>query len=281
MVGKRSILIACLAFGTAVVSGCGLRVPSLTEIPGDERDTNLLVHGIVQSIHCEIRNALNTVIDNDFEASRFNHGARHAAYLDSWGVQVGLTLQIEEKTTLNPTGLLTPPGLPIFTLAGSASASASATRIDKLNFYYTVSDIRKQGLCKTKGGADQAAGSLLIQSDLKLAEWLDSQTMVVGTNEITVPISEKSILKQNALSHEVKFQIVSTGGITPAWKLTHGAFNPTGTLFSTTRDRLHDLLIVLGPVDPGQKDSLASTAQGLFLSSQLNLAVSAIPRLSN
>jgi len=121
-------------------------------------------------------------------------------------------------------------------------------------------------------------GSLLIQSDLKLAQWLSSVTTLAATGEIAVPTSPDMPLKQNAFSHEVKFDVESTGSINPSWILREFTVNMSSTLFSTSRTRLHDLSITFGPASSDLKDTLSPTAQGLFLTSQFGTALSGITR---
>ncbi len=199
------------------------------------------MHAIVDSIHCEIRNAIHSVIDRDNAAAPFNQGVRHAEFLDNWAAQVSLTLQIDEKATANPTFSWTPASL--FTLGASASLSADATRIDKINYFYGVKDLYVMDVCPPDFTEPHPTGSLFIQSDLKLKEWLADQVLNVGTGATSVPQSVNTPLKQNVLSHEVKFEIVSTAGLTPGWKLhsLSGSINQAHCLRST-RDRLHDLL---------------------------------------
>jgi hypothetical protein len=103
-------------------------------------------------------------------------------------------------------------------------------------------------------------------------------------------------LKQNVLSHEIKFDITDTGNVTPGWKLTRVSLNQSGNLLSATRDRTNDLTITLGPtvstpkpvlgkdgkpmVDANGKVKMTATygpsndAYTAALSSQIGLAVS-------
>jgi len=267
--------LSFMAFAALILVGCGATVPDIQEVGDDDAQGDLLVKAIVGSIHCELRNAINSVIDNDIESSRASKTPRQAAYLDSWGVQLALTLQVEEKTTINPAAVWTPPSVikNVFTLGGSLTGSADATRIDKLNFYYTIAELRSYGHCPTNYVQSHPPGSLLIQSDLKLSTWLSNQVTLVALGQIGVPSGPNTVLKQNALSHEIKFEVITSGGISPTWKITRFTVDQSGTLFSTSRDRLHDLLMTLGPVDPNLKDTLAPTAQDQFFSSLLGSAV--------
>jgi hypothetical protein len=267
----KSILLFLLGIS---LSACGTYVPNIQEI-GDDAQGELLVKAIVGSIHCEIRNAVNTVINNDIKDSKQN-GVRYAEFLDNWAAQIALTLQVEEKSTINPTALWTPPGSPhsIFTLGGGLNFSADATRKDILNYYYTVKELKALGPCPTNYVQEHPPGSLLIQNDLKLAQWLSAQVTLAAVGQIGVPRGPKTALKQNALSHEVKFELVTTGSINPAWKLIRFSFDQSGSLFATTRDRTHDLIITLGPVDPQNTDTLAPTAQGSFFTTLLGAVLS-------
>jgi len=89
--------------------------------------------------------------------------------------------------------------------------------------------------------------SLLIQSDLKLSQWLHAMTNGVASGQIT------DVGKANVLSHEVTFDIVTSGNLTPSWKLLRGTVNQGGTFLTASRDRKHDLTVTFGPLDSTQK----------------------------
>jgi hypothetical protein len=258
-----------------LVSGCGLSVPEIEDFPGGPPDGQVLIQAIVTSVHCEVADAVRYVIDQDIQDAKQFHQKLSATWLYKWGAQIALTLTVEEKSVLNPTSVWTPlsPASAIFTLAGSGTLSADATRIDKVNFYYTVADLYKRAPCATGvQPKNTTASSLLIQSDLKLVQWLQDQVTPVATGEVNQPTSSSGIFKQNVLSHEVKFEVVSTGGITPAWKLVRANFNQSGTFFSGTRDRIHDLIITMGPGD--STGLTTEAANDAHLASQIGLAVS-------
>jgi len=273
--------IAVLVALVVTLGGCGLTVPEIEELPGGPPEGQVLVQAIITSVHCEVADAVRYVIDQDIQDAKQFNQPRSATWLYSWGAQITLTLTVEEKSTLNPTAVWTPltPASAVFTLAGSATLSADATRIDKVNFYYSVAQLYKRAPCKTgvqpKNGV---ASSLLIQSDLKLAQWLQDQVTPVATGEVNQPTSASGIFKQNVLSHEVKFEVVSTGGLTPAWKLVRANFNQTGTLVAATRDRTHDLLITFGPGD--SKGLTSQAANDSHLASEIGLAVSSSGRIA-
>ena len=90
----------------------------------------------------------------------------------------------------------------------------------------------------------------------------------VATGDIT------SVGKQNVLSHEVTFEVISSGNITPAWKLVRANFNQSGSFFTTSRDRKHDLIITFGPLDTSQSGTfLVPIAEQTHISSQLTSGI--------
>jgi len=258
-------LLASLFLGN-----CGLTVPEIQDFPGDPGDGQLLVQAIVQSVHCEVIDAVNDLYKI---VKKYPDAQKLTKKLDSWGVQMALSLTTEEKGTLNPVAALTPasPATAVFTLGATATLSSDATRIDKMNFYYKMAQIKDRVYCARGIQPAAPVTSLLIQSDLKLGEWLADQMIPVGTGEVDLPTSPNGIFKQNVLSQEVKFEVISTGGLTPAWKLVRANFNQSGTLLAATRDRTHDLLITFGP---GDKTGLTGPAADTHLASEIGISVS-------
>jgi hypothetical protein len=256
----------------SALAGCGVAVPPLTELRGSSAEAETLIHDIVHSVHCEVFNAVRFVVGaKDVEKPTTLNKA--AAFMDGWGAQVLLTLQIDEQTALNPIAAwqVPSPVNSLFTLGAGATVSSHATRIEKINFFYDVDALR--GVSdKKECKFEPAPGSLLIQSDLGLADWLSAEAISVNTLEFGSTTDPNTVLKQNVLQHEVKFDVVTSGNITPGWKLARLTVDQSGTLFSTSRERVHDLLITLGP--KLQEGTLTTTAEGAHLASQINLRTS-------
>jgi hypothetical protein len=178
--------------------------------------------------------------DKDLAARGINGGKRLTQWMDTWGVQIALNLAIGEKSSLNP-GVtfntpITPanvvfPGIksPIsmsqsYNFGIGATLSSEATRIDKVGAYYTVQEFLTDKLnCDP---ANPLQGSLLLESDLKTREWLATLALIHDTGEAGGPF------KSNVISHEVKFEIISTGNITPSWKLVRISANEGVPFFS-------------------------------------------------
>lgn len=269
----RITLLPGLLCATLSVSGCGTSVPLVQEI-GGPAEGQQLVFEIVKSVNCEIRNAFTAVMTGGRALKDYNQGVDFTEWLKHYGVQTTLTLTIKESGTIAPSavGLPPSPASAVFSIAGGFSQSSSATRTDTLNYFYKVSDILKRGPCDPPSDNKYAVQSLLIQPDLKFREWLRWQTALRAA-EINMPLSSKNPFGGKVLSHEIKFQVVSTGTLNPAWRLTLATINQGGTLLTASRDRTHDLLITLGPIDPTQPDSFVPAAANQHLARQIGIAV--------
>lgn len=117
---------------------------------------------------------------------------------------------------------------------------------------------------------------MLLQSDLKLNEWLIAALLGTDTNSTNYTTFTT---KDSVLTHEVKFEVVTGGELTPTWKLINATVNPSGTFLSGSRDRTHYLTITMGPTDivptgPGKGKRVPSRAAAdAALASQIGVAV--------
>jgi hypothetical protein len=269
--------LSCLAAVLCSFSaaGCGTAVPDLEELPWNSGDEQLLVQAIVESINCHISNAVIAFIDADTSNKSRNGGRIAAAWFDQWGAQIALTLTIEEQTTISSNIVGLPPSVPtnIFTIGLNGSASADATRTEKLNFFYTVRDLYKRGGCEANIQPTKGSPSILIQNDLKLQEWLFDQLLLSNNQEVIYPVSSTNRSGQNVLSHEVTFKVTTSLGLTPAWKLERVTINQSGIFANTNRNRTSDLIVTFGPLDPKQNNqSLAPQAEAVHIILQQGLA---------
>jgi hypothetical protein len=250
------ITLTKILFVSVALAGCGFYVPEIQEFPADSVDGELLVQSIVANINCEIANAVNYVIAEDIRLAPANGGHRTAAWFDDWGIQTTLLLTLDEKGSVNPVVNWLPPSPAnsIFNLGGTVTFQADANRIDKLNSFNTVQQFKK------KGCSQRSNGVFLLSSDLKLREWLVDVILAKNTGGISIPTDANGPFKSNVISHEVKFEVTTSGGLTPGLKLTRVAINQSGNFLTASRDRTHDLTITLGPVTStvvGQKSVTA------------------------
>jgi len=232
--------------GSLLVGGCGTMVPAIRDFPNNvgEHQNNALVAAIIASVRCELRDAVTSVLNERNPDS----ADAYKAFLQKWGAQVALTLRLDEKTSINPSALSHIP-TSVFTLVGGVSGGAEATRVDIINFYATVRDLyighRDETGQNPKCPRDTIAptDSLLIQSDLKLKDWLDASFNAFAAHTVT------KVGTKNVLSHQVTFDVVTGADITPAWAWANGAVNQRGLFLATSRDRKHDLIVTFGPID--------------------------------
>jgi hypothetical protein len=164
--------------------------------------------------------------------------------MDDWGVQMTLSLTVAEKGASNPTVNWFPPSpaTAVFNLSAGANLSAEATRIDKINAYHLVRDLRLHR-CPQE---NRPGGPFLMQSDLKLKEWLFDAITAERTNSVNFGFGPKGT---NVLTHQVKFEVVSNGSVTPTWKLTRVSVNPSGSFLFASRIRTHELILTLSPAE--------------------------------
>jgi Pentapeptide repeats (8 copies) len=225
-------MVECAA-DDSTASGCELNVPEISQI--NPVDSTLLAVAIFQSVHCEVANSVKNTIEQG-EGTKVN-GRSAVAWLNSWGALITVILTV-------PNGTL----------------SASATAREILTEYYTVPDLYRRAPCTT-GIAPRGttATSLLIKSDLKVQQWLQTNVLASVGEQLNPAPSPNG---KSVISHEVKFQMVSNGG--PELK-------PVNSNTIST----HHLLITFGPVDPNQKNGgLATAAMSAHFASQIGAAVS-------
>jgi hypothetical protein len=243
-----------------VVGGCGIGVPELQDF-GDRDSQIVMVQSIVHNINCELRDAFADLYDKN----------PNGTFMDNWGVQILLDLDITEKSTVAPTATWSPPpgSFLTFTLAGGITGSSQAERIDKLHSYFTVKQLLKAHRCDDKA---RPGGFMLMESDLKLEEWLFDATAVQLTRQANF---NEGGLPSDVLYHEVQFQVDTSADATPGFKLTRVNVNNSGTFFTTSRDRTHDLQITLGPTSGGSKSGPApgSAAANVALAGAIGQAV--------
>jgi hypothetical protein len=221
-------------------------------------------------------------------------------WLEGWGVDANFIFTIEEKTSFNPgVSFNTPmqnaitsfpgaalPGTAPLTATSSALTKLTATtpqlysfgiggglssdayRQDKLHILYNLSDlIGPEKDLPSRDIAEQscrptesANASIIIDSDLKLDEWLQNIASIEGRKQGKIELPN-SFATSGVLSHEIRFEVVTSGNITPVWHLVRVSANTgTGNLFNTSRDRTQDLILTFGPIKNGELHSNARAA---------------------
>ncbi len=266
------------------LSGCGTQVPRLTEFWGDADSSHLAIIAVVNQLQCELKNAVHSLDDN---LSRV---------ISSWLVQANLTLTVDERTELNPGLTLTTPFAPSITRFSSgnvtvnpnfsfglgAALSAQTTRILKLNFLYRISEVMSLERARDESVSVCAeripSGYLLTQSDLRIGEALRAGLASTAATALgTIPPA--------AIVHQVTFQIRTSGGLTPSWRLVRVSANTSATtqLFGAARNRTQDVTFTFGPPASAPQPAsqllaqptLAPAAQNAALAAEIGSAVAA------
>jgi len=285
---RRKVLASML--GVSLLGGCGTYVPDVLEFWAGPDDLGIKVNSIASQVKCELEEAVRDRISRD-RALR----PRHLAWLEKWGAQVTLSFTIDEKTLFNPgTTFKTPmpnaivpypagfpsggnvPILQNFSLGLGLTTSAGAQRISKVVMLFSFEEMLKRGVMPSDRTClpDPVKGDLFVTSRLKLKEWLYAATFTQFTG-----IGELSPTK-DAITHQIKYTIVSNGGVTPTWtlvRITGGSSSSALPLFGANRERAQDLTITLGPVIKGigSPPVLATAAQNSHLASEIGNAVAA------
>jgi hypothetical protein len=204
------------------------------------------VDAVVSNINCELRGAFNDLRDT------YPQGT----FMDNWGAQTTLTLTYDETGALAPGALGTPaPLINVFSIGGGLNLSSEAVRTETLNSYFLISDLNKKR-CSPEALPN---GPFLLQSDLKLSEWLNDVYATSLMQTVNFNESVAAASNNNVVQHEVKFIITTSGTLHPSWKISTVTVSPGGNLLSLGRVRTNDLLITLGPA---QKSVLALNKNG-------------------
>ena len=301
MLSARIAWLSSFGFVIAL-GGCGTYVPEIQEFWGNSKDASYKVNKISGQVACELRKAVQQVFwDNENNPTQFVCDAAHPcdpenppprhrdlAWFELWAAQVTLNLNIVENTNLAPgasfinhlsNAVLPLPGgnvgaSQMFTLGVGGTLSSTATRTDKLNMFFTVKEL-KSGKPSTRLSCipnRQANADVFLQSDLKLYDWLSAALLPYNADIINY---QNNSTAQNAISHEVKFEIVSNGNVNPTWTLVRFTGNSSGNLFGAGRDRTQDLTITFGPTQQNGKSppELATPAANSHLANEIGTAV--------
>lgn len=271
------------------IGGCGTYVPYMSEIidapEGLLEAGGALEKNIKLQVYCELKAAVLAVTTpgSPYYMAIFRKGLYSPALPDDWGVELTLTLQVEESSSVNPSAIWN-ASPPTFAVGASATASSTATRIDKFTSFFLVGDLRidlgKTDRCfydeNTHERRDFSApgSSLLIRSDLRMREWLYGALHVEGNYKSEQDDPSK---KGDIYSYDMKFAVVTSGTANPSWKLVRVSTNQSGpSLLQASRSRTHDLLMTFGPTEKpkgGGTRTLTTAASNSHLASEIGTAV--------
>lgn len=268
---KMGRTIASMAFCLSCTC-CGVATPKIEEFGANDNDHQIAVNLIVGQISCEMGQALRGVY-----YSKRNLG--ELEFLKKWGVQFSLILTIDEKSSLNPGVSLIQPlaSMQQYSTNIGASVTGEANRIDTQQRFYPITDFLKGGPRYDDGRVDRACvsggnypGTLFIRTDSGFRDDLYSFISTLYTKTADEPLDGQAG-PAVGMSHNIKFDILTSGNITPTWKLVRVA-TTSSPLFSASRDRSQQVIITLGPIQisPDKKSkSLGPAAQNSQNSQEL------------
>lgn len=305
MIHPRRFLL-CLA--SLSLSACGLSVPQIGEIWDDDTGASArtLETKIKEKIFCELNAAVASInFDNDKRISVVGPDPRHPGKQieefrkpvpETWGATLTLTFTVEEASGLNPGVTFNTPIIPgqvffpggvstnplgqSYGLGVGGTLSSTATRTDKFTFFYKVTDLEHDTPeCRRAdldhGGhapGDAHGSSLLLESNLGIYKWLDNMAQMRSS----IGVSRKS--SEQVYTYDVKFDILSSGGVTPTWSLVRVSTGNAGLpLFGTKRERTHEMLLTFGPLEegPGGQQQPSRLTANDALAAQIGSAVGA------
>ena len=273
-----------------LLTACGTYVPDIQEFWGTSDDTKHKVTKVAGQVVCELRRAVQKVVTDAPPEFVQTPGAPPPPlrrdlkwFINKWAVQVTLNLIVVENSALTPgvslnnvyrSGITTFPGAAAVTTPQSLSigmggtASSTATRNDKLNMFFTVRELLYGTPSVEKTCIPPPTNAdLFLQSDLKIYDWLSAALLPYGADIINYANNSTA---QNAITHDIKFEIVSSGNINPQWKLVRVSANTSPMLLAAGRDRTQELIITFGPT---QKGMLAPAAQSSHQATETGAAV--------
>lgn len=243
-------MLRALAILTALaLGGCGLTVPRIDHAKSEE-ESPIFVQAVTKNVHCQLRQA---VLDT---YRRFQDGA-DISWLRTWSAQVTLTINVDEKTSLNPGLVLTKffPNLRTNLTRGDVLVSgrqfdfgfggtlqSTAARQLEITWFVVFADFFRDAYLKRC----QLESEYFIEGDLKIEESLRSGALsgsIIGN--ISDPFVSGGRLQ--SVQHRVSFEIVSNGNVTPRWSFANVSANTGGPLLELDRTRTDTLLITMGP----------------------------------
>lgn len=298
-----STIAKCVAASFAVSSltaGCGLSVPQLHE-PWEDADVDDdLAYRIKSKIYCEFRQAVSEIGPQQ----TYFRGRPVDKIPDNWGAQLTITLQIDETSSLSPTGsynqvlknkvtpvtgnnpIITPQR---FSLPFTTNISSQAVRVDKYYTFYVLKNLKKriatfENACNEpseNGPRDlDLRGSSYLFGSLGIRDWLKGAMRTQDLPSSDLPQGQSN--KFEVLSYDIRFVVVTSGSVNPTWQLVNvSTALGSNPFFSTNRTRTHQLLLTIGPTDKTRSmentvDQLipSRSAQDLHLTGEIQQAIS-------
>ena len=230
-----------------ILGGCGLWVPEKdfftgdTIVLGEPSSRGRFENRIVAHIRCEIRNAV-------YDTLRLPN----VDWLRTWGATVNLKLTVEEQSAIAPSVTFNPIFFHAssFSLGVGGSGSAHSTRLETIEFTYDHAELLDEARKNIAAGiglsCDKLQDGVMIQSDLKIEQFLYDKASISSTGEATSKAPNTPPF--STLQDDITFVLAVGGTANPIWKLSRVSVDTGSTLLGATRTRTDHLLLTFGPV---------------------------------
>jgi hypothetical protein len=165
---------------------------------------------------------------------------------------------VDERSSLAPGATWTTPislAKETASVGFGGGVSADATRKQQVDFVFNV----KKDFLENKAFREQhdrgltpahcydEEGRVLIESDLRIQEWLDSALFARGISD------NLDAGRPDVLTDDITFVVAYNASATPSWKLVRWSVNPNAPLASAARTRTNEALIAIGPAEKNEK----------------------------
>jgi len=257
------------------LGGCGLFTPELHDFYArlpQEGEENVIVNQVKCEIHKGIQDA---IYDPRFYPATAGTG-KSVDWIKGWAAKVTFDLTVEEASNLNPSIGFTDPSANAllkfvtgvvtvgrsFSLGAGLKSNADATHKEIIGFTYAIQQLLDEGPinqpCANEDGVQ-------IHSDLKIAEFIKNKLFIARVpgsiaNESTKNNSKN--LPYSDFSYDISFVLSYGGNITPMWKFTRIAVDPSAgvNLFDISRKKTQHVAITLAPIEQPARPATATTA---------------------
>jgi hypothetical protein len=252
----------------AIIAGCGTHVPYVGEAWDREGwqevgvKENLAIR-IRTKIFCDLVDAANLAIGVRYVPDPVKGKPRPEIQpvLKNFGVQMQLTITIDETGAIDPSGGVTQvlqnahvEGVAVSqsrALNSSAVFSSQAVRVDTYYSYFTIERLvnpKNKEFCRENNAIPPDNSYLL--SDLRIKEFLHNATYSAAFIHSS-PAPTKGNAKNakfDIFSYDTKFVVITNANVNPVIKLASSSVGSgSQPLLAANRSRTHDLLLTFGP----------------------------------
>ena len=285
----------------SLLGGCGTMTPHMKLFTSDRTDPYAEAASeidLIGYVKCVLHASVAEQIANS-DRAKDGHGPGEVPldWLRDWGAQISMVLAVDEKSTLAPGLSFTSPianAISTFSTGGSvvsgqsfalglgASVSSEAIRDKTVSFYYAFADLLTEGKDADWGKRCGTNESGIFDGDLGVRSFFVETGRLASNPKLLlrkagVPATASPFL---TLTHHVKFIVVSSGSVTPTWKLLRVTGNPSGPFASAIRTRTDDITITLGASTTAENGAKAPStdAHDQFFANLIGQAVAAAIR---